>query len=76
MNRFLVLQRNNSEHSTVQFINFAPKSETVLLLWFDLYWFHTNSNAPVFLNVRTLPQDLIFKVLSELIFLHNDSVQP
>ena len=70
MNRNFVLQRDNSQNSSLKLLDFAPNPITVSLLQFASQRFLQNSNAPFFLQIGTLAQDFLLKIFRELVFWH------
>src|SRR5207245_2397799 len=65
-----IRKRHNPQVSTVQLRNFAPESIAVVLLRFRSERLVKNPSAPFLLDVRTLAEDLLLKVLRKAVFSH------
>ncbi len=71
MNRNLVLQCNNSQNSSLKLLNFAPEPIPVSLLSFTSEWVLQNPDAPLFLQIRTLAQNLFLEIFGKLVLRHS-----
>ena len=70
MNRNFVLQRDNSQDSSLKLLDFAPKPIPVSVLLFASQRFLQNSNAPFLLQIVPFAQDFLLKIFRELVFWH------
>jgi hypothetical protein len=62
----LVLQGHYSQHSPFEFRNDAPKAKPVVFLGFHTDWIFKNSCAPLLLQIRSFPENLILEIIREL----------
>lgn len=63
-----VLQGNNPQDPSCKLRHYSPKSKAVVLLRFHFKWILEYSDAPVFIEIWSFPQDLFLKILREFIF--------
>jgi hypothetical protein len=68
MNCDLVFQRDNSQNSSLKFLNLAPKPTSVSLLQFASQRLFQNSDAPFLLQIGTLAQNFLLKIFREPVF--------
>ena len=70
MNGNFVFQRDDSQNSSLKFLNFAPKPMPISFLRFAFQRLFQDSNAPFFLQIRTLAQDFVLKIFGEPVLRH------
>jgi hypothetical protein len=67
MDRFFITECNNSKNLAVKLLNFSPKAITVISLLFNPYRIFKDLDAPLFIYIRPLSQNLIQKIVGVLI---------
>ena len=70
MYRLLVRQRNYTQHLAFEFLYLPPKPKPVVLLLLGLEWMPADTYTPFLLQVRTLPQYFVLKVIGESVVAH------
>ena len=70
MNSDLVLPGHHAKYTPFQFFDCGPESVPVMFLQLSFYGILDDSNTPFLFEVRPLAQDLVLKILRELVFLH------
>ena len=67
MDRYLVFERHDSQHSSLKLLYLSPEPVAVSLLRFASQWILENSNASFFLEVRTFLQHFLLEVVGKLV---------
>ena len=70
MNCCFICQSDNPQKTTIQFFNLPPKTKSFFVLSFHMNWIFQHSNTPFFLQIRAFFQNLILKVISEMVVRH------
>ena len=65
-----IRKRDHAQESPFPFLNLSPKPETVLFLRLNTNRVFNDTDAHGFGQIWTLAQDLILKILGELIIWH------
>ncbi len=70
MNRCFICQSDNPQKTIIQFFNLPPKTKSFFILFFHMNWIFQHSNTPFFLQIGAFFQNLILKVISEMVGRH------
>ena len=70
MNSNLILERDDSQKSSLELVDLASKSIPVSLLDLASQRLFQNSNAPFLFQIWPLAQDLLLEILGKPIFRH------
>jgi hypothetical protein len=76
MNSGLILQGHNAKYTSFQFFDCCPESVPVVFLWLSFYGILDDSDTPLLFDVWLFTQDLILKIVSEPVFLHERNCFP
>jgi hypothetical protein len=76
MNSGLVLQGHDAKYTSFQFFDCRPESVAIVFLWLSFYRILDGSNTPLLFDVRPFTQDLVLKIVSEPVFLHETNCFP
>ena len=76
MYRHSIRKCDHAQEASRKFLGFAPEAKTIFFLRFDANRVFNDANANFFRQIRTLPQNLILKILDELVMFifHNFAV--
>lgn len=67
MNRGLILQGHNAKYTPFQFFDGCPEAVPIVFLRLNFEGLLDDSDTPLLLEVWPLAQNLVLKILSELV---------